>query len=332
MKYSLKIINKNDEDFNRIRENGFGGVIFTENLLSKGNLETAKKKKLMTFLHISDLSRESCFYLDSTGVKKGDLYAVTIKSAKNAVKRLGDRLDIIDGFVIPVPILKGLLWNEAVSILYEDFCGRDIKYDMPAIFDKYAEDVDLRVWYYKTSAEVLFLEYIIPMWQYFAALGKKACFDFGRADKGIELIKKQLNPFWFQKTGIPVIYESDKGISLICGREMKKPNLLVLPFRAVMLNYAYGAKYSRQESALVLTLADEEYYKNSLKKCKIDYKAVDEVTFSNMKKGQLEEFENILICNCCALTNDDKDRIAALKKAGCKINEKTFLDMLDREN
>ena len=158
------------------------------------------------------------------------------------------------------------------------------------------------------------------------------CFDFGRADKGIELIKKQLNPFWFQKTGIPVIYESDKGISLICGRETKKPNLLVLPLRAIMLNYAYGAKYSRQESAFVLTLADEEYYKNSLKKCQIEYKAVDEVTFSKMKKTQLKEFENILICSSCALTNDDKDRISELRKAGCKINEKTFLDMLDREN
>ena len=293
MKYRLKIIDKSDTDFGTIRESGFGGVIFTEHFFSAEKLREAKRRKLMTLIHIRDLSRESCYYLDRNGVNKGEMYDVTLKSVKRTVQKLGYTIDLIDGIVIPAPRLKGLLWNEAFTSLYEDFCGRDIKEDFPIIFDKYTENADLRLWYYRTSAKALFLEHILSISEYFAALGKKVCFDFGRAYKGIELIKKQLNPFWFQKKKIPVIYETDEGITLVCGREMKKPNLLVLPMRAIMLNYAYGAKYLRYESALTLAISEEEYYKKLLKKCNIEYKIADEFTFADMNMGLGEIVENL---------------------------------------
>ena len=99
-----------------------------------------------------------------------------------------------------------------------------------------------------------------------------------------------------------------------------------------MLNYAYGAGYSRCETPFALAKASEEYYKSSLKKCRINYETVDEHTFSNIKTSKLTGYENIIICDACALTDKDKHRITKLKSAGLRINEKKILDMLDRVN
>lgn len=329
MEYRLKIADSEDTDFKQVKENGFGGIIFTENLLTVDNLKSARKRRLKTFLHIRDLSREKCLYLDSGGVREGDLYRVTLETVKNLKEKLADTLEMLDGFVIPAPCTKGLLWNEDFPPAYEDFCGRDIKDEIPDIFDKSVQNSDFRVWYYNIASRVMFFKYILPLSEYLQTFGKKACFDFGSKDKSIEIIKKQLNPFLLQKYKIPLIYETENGITLFCGRGKYKQNLLVLPLRAVMLNFAYGAKYSRRESPLVLAQAEEEYYKNSMKKCKIEYSTVSEFEFLNMKKAELKRFENILICDSCVLQDAD---IEMLKNSGYKINEKGFLNILDMAN
>jgi hypothetical protein len=329
MRYRLKIAGREDVDFKKIKESGFGGVIFTESLLDFEKLKSAKKKRLKTFFHISDFKSDACFYIDSGGVHEGDLYRVTLDTVKKVIKNLGDALDMLDGFVIPVPSIKGLLWNDEFPSVYEDFCGKDIKDDLPAIFDKDTQNPYFRIWYYSITAKMLFFEDILPLAKYLESLGKKACFDFGRRGKSIELIKKQLNPFLFQSHKIPVIYETDGGITLVCGKEKYKQNLLVLPMRSIMLNFAYGSKYSRQESPLVLALAEEEYFKNSLKKCKIEYSAVSEFEFSCMKQAELKKFDNILVCESCVFSDN---RVEMLKNMGYNINDGKFLDMLDKVN
>lgn len=329
MKYRLKIAGREDADFKKIKGEGFGGVIFAEKFLTIENLKSAKKSKLKTFIHISDLKSDACLYIDSGGVYEEDVYRVTLETVKKVKEKLGDAFNMLDGFVIPVPVAKGLLWNEEFPPLYEDFCGKDIKDELPAIFDKETQNPDFRVWYYSVAAQMLFFKYILPLAEYLETFGKKACFDFGRAGSSIDLIKKQLNPFLLQKHKIPIIYETNDGITLVCGKEKCKQNLLVLPMRAVMMNFAYGEKYSRQESPLVLALAEEEYFKNTLKKCEIEYSTVSEFEFSRMRKAELEKFENILTCDACVFSDN---RIEMLKNLGYNINNREILDILDRSN
>ncbi|MCR4719828.1 MAG: hypothetical protein K5768_09395 [Firmicutes bacterium] len=330
MKYRLKIIDREDVDFRELKENGFGGVIFTDRFLTGENLKSAKKRRLKTFFHIRDLSSDTCFYLDSGGVYEENLYRVTLETVKTVKERLGDTLDMLDGLVVSIPYLKGLLWDEEFPLLYEDFCGRDIKEDLPAVFDKDTENPDFRVWYYSVAAQMLFFRYILPLSEYLETIGKKVCFDFGSMNRCIDLVKKQINPFLLQKHKISVIYETKDGIILVGGKEKYKQNLLVLPMRSIMLNFAYGANYSRQESPLVLALAEEEYYKSTLKRCKIEYSVVSEFEFSCMKQTELKKFENILVCDSCVFS--DNNRIEMLKKSGHKINDKEILDILDRAN
>lgn len=330
MEYRLKIAGSEDADFNGIKESGFGGVIFTENFLTVDNLKSAKKRRLKTFLHIKDLCREACLYLDSGGVYEGDLYRVTLETVKSIKEKIGGILDMLDGFVIPAPFIKGLLWNNEFPPLYEEIYGRDIKEDLPAIFDEDTQNAEFRVWYYNACASALFFSYILPLAEYMKTLGKKACFDFGNGGRCIDLIKKQLNPFLLQNNKIPIIYETKEGITLVCGKEKYKQNLLVLPLMGIMRSFPYGTNYSRQESPLVLALAEEEYFKSSMKKCEIEYSAVSEIEFLRMKPSELRSFENIIICNSCELQN--ADLIETLKNLGYKINEKELLDILDKAN
>lgn len=328
----LKIVDENDNNFAGIKRNGFYGVIFTEKSADAEELKAARSKRLKTFVLIRGLDKEKCFYLEPSGVKEGELYAVTLKTVKKAVKSLNKLLDLIDGFIIPIPCLKGLLWNEAFPMVYEDFCGADIKEDMPAMFDKYEENVDFRIWYYNIAAKALFLDYILPVSEYLAALGKRPCLNFGHMHKSIDFIKKQVNPFWAQKKRISAVYEAEDGIIISQSIKENKKNLLVLPLRALMRSYAYGAVYSRQESAFTVALAEEEYYKNSLDKCSIEYRVADEAAFSAMKLSELRKFENIVICDACVLSKKDTDMIQALKNEGYNVNARAFLDILDKAN
>ena len=329
MEYRLKFITGKDADFKEIKESGFGGVIFTENALTEEDLKSSKKRKLKTFLHIRDLSSDICQYLDCGGVYEGELYSVTLSTVKSLKEKSGDLFDLLDGFVIPAPSVKGLLWNYEFPSAYEDFCGKDIKDELPSVFDKDTQNPNFRVWYYSVAARTLFFKYILPLSEYLETFGKKACFDFGDSGRCIDLIKKQLNPLLLQKYHIPVIYETKDGIILVYGREKYKQNLLVLPMQSVMRNFAYGTRYSRQESPLVLAVAEEEYFKNTLKKCGFEFSAVTEFEFLHMKPSVLKKFENILVCESCTLQGID---LEMLKSSGYKINEKNFLDTLDRAN
>ena len=324
MELKLKVADRCD-DFCKIKKDGFGGVIFTEKLADEGIFKEAKKRRLKIFLHIGDFARTDCFYLEPDGAFRGEMYAVTTDAVRKTAEKLKAVMPIIDGFVIPVPKLRGLLWQNGFAEEYEDFCGRDFKEDMPLIFDKSTEAADIRVWYYMRASEAMFRSYILPFVAVSEALGKKICFDFGDAPNGMALIKKHISPYMFQNSKLAVIYENNGEIMLVNGKSRAKEVLLVLPVCSVMRHMVWNVKYSRVESPLNSALAEEEYYKTMLKRCGIGFYVADEPEFSKMRRKRLEKFENILICDSCMIA--DRDRLK-----GLNINDKKLLELLDEGN
>jgi len=324
MELKLKVAEKCD-DFRKIKRDGFGGVIFTEKLASEEIFEEAKKCRLKIFLHIGDFVRKDCFYLEPDGVFCGEMCAVTPDSAEKAAERLKALMPAVDGFIIPVPKLKGLLWQDGFAEEYESFCGRDFKSDMPLIFDKYTEAADVRMWYYMQASEAMFRSFILPFVAVSAALEKKICFNFGDAPNGMALIEKHINPYMFLNNRLAVIYENNGEIVFVNGKSRAKEVLLVLPVCSVMRRMAWNVKYSRMESPLTAALAEEEYYKTMLKRCGIGFYVADELEFSKMKRKTLEKFENILICDSCVIA--DRDRLK-----GLNINNRKLLELLDKGN
>ena len=324
MAYRLKIVQKND-DFAKIEKDGFGGVIFAEKLVCEDSLRKARNCRLKIFLHIGDFSRLSCSYLEPDGAVCGEIYAVTSDTVGEKAAKLKEFMPFIDGFVIPAPKLKGLLWQENFSTEYEDFSGRDFREDMPSIFDRYAEIADIRMWYYMRAAEVMFQKYISPFMPLEKSLEKKICFDFGSAPDGMALIKKLLSPYMFLNNKVTVIYENDGEIILVSEKSRTKEVLLVLPVCSVMRFMAWNAPYSRMESPLSIAVEEEEYYKTMLKRCGIQFCVIDEHEFSEMKKKELEKFENILICDSCTIADTDR-----LK--GLNVNNEKLLELFDKGN
>ena len=320
MEMRLKVA-ENGDNFRKIKKSGFGGVIFPAKLAGEAVFKEAKKQRLKILLHIGDFSRSDCFYLEPDGVFRGEMYAVTVDTVRKTAEKLEGLTPLFDGFVIPAPKLKGLLWQDGFAREYEDFCGRDFREDMPLVFDKYEESADIRMWYYMRAESAFFQGFIMP----FKDFGKEICFDFGNAPNGMALIKKQINPYMFLKNKLAVIYENNGEIVLVTGKSRTKELLLVLPVCSVMRNMAWGAQYSRMESPLNTALAEEEYYKIMLKRCGIGFRVADELEFSEMKRKELEKFENILICDSCMIA--DRDRLK-----GLNVNDKKLLELLDKGN
>lgn len=320
MECRLKVVQKGDS-FKKIKKDGFGGVIVTEKQADESVFREAKGCRLKIFLHIGDFSRRECCYLEAGGVFCGEIYAVTPDAVKRSAEKLKGLAEQLDGFVIPVPKLNGLLWQEGFDKEYEDFCGRDFKEDMPLIFDKDAENADVRIWYYMRAARALFQSCILP----FKDAEKKICFDFGNAPNGMAHVKKHISPYMFLNNKMAVIYENSGSIILVNGKRRTKEVLLVLPVCAVMRQMAWGVNYSRMESPLTLALAEEEYYKAMLSRHGIGFYVTDELEFSKMKRKTLEKFENILICDSCRIV--ERDRLD-----GLKVNDRELLELLDKGN
>ena len=327
MKLRLKVIDKVGADFNKIKAEGFSGVVFGEKSKDLSDITAAKRKRLKVFFHSGDFSKIPCRYLGDDGSFESELYAVTEKTLKAAKKKLGTIWDLIDFIIVPVPHTKGLLYKYEI---YDDFNAREIAEDCSLIFDESLEADDVRTKYYTGAAETLFYDYSVPVFDYAKGLGKRLCFNLGSAARSVDLIKKSVNPFMFTRGKIPIIYEADGEFTFTSGSETGKDVLLILPMRSVMSGYAWGMRMTRLETPLNTALGEEEYYKTMLGKCGFDYKVVDEAEFSKIGMSELKRFRQIILCDSCIISDRDRKRLEALDE--CRINDKAFLDILDREN
>ena len=324
MECRLKIA-KIGDDFCKIKTDGFDGVIFTEKLVCKESFAEANKYDLKIIVHIGELCLKDCLYLGPDGVAEGKLYTVMPEAVKAAAKRIKELMPLIYGFVVPVPILGGLLWQEGFDAEYEEESGGDFRYDMPFIFDNSTEETYIRRWYFARAAEAMFKTYILPLVSKEAEQGKKICFYLGSAGSSVELIKRQIDPYMFLDNKLEVIYESKGETILSNGKYQKEEVLLVVPKYSIMLHMPWGVTLSRFESPLTLALSEEEYYKLMLKRWNIKFRGIDEIRFSGMKRKELEKYKNILICDSCIPI--DRSGLT-----GLKVNDKELLRLLDKGN
>ena len=332
MNYRFEFIDKSGADFASLKADGVKGAIFSERFADKDCIAAARKNKLKIFFHLSDFEKISCLYLEQDGVRGGELYAVTPEKIKILQDKNKDIMELVDGYIIPFPCVKGLFFKYELENACEDFYDRDLSECLEIIFNKNAEASEIRKMYYSGAEAELFYDYVMPSVEYVKSVGKEACFNLGNVAEGIDCVKKLIDPFLFLKHGIPVIYENNGQIVFQKGKVRNRGVLLVLPMRAIMMGYAWQMPFSRRETPFALALAEEEYYKIKLEENGIDYSVIGEAEFFDMKISDLKKFKNILICDACMLSEKEKGRVMKLKSEGILINNRELLNIFDREN
>ena len=328
MKYKISFITEEDINFEKLKEDSVGGVIFSPKSLSLENLIKAKQNKLKRFIHIGELTKSPCNYITDCGVKQGKIGFVSVSAAERMIKDLGEFIELIDGVVIPAPCISGLFWSDLFPLEYEKFCGKNLYDELPLLFDGDTIYADVRIWYYKRAAEKIFSEYVLPVCKYIKSCRKTACTNLGNMERGDFLIRKLLIPSLFDKAKIPTIREENGDSYFISPMHNKNSKtLFVTAIKDIMGLYAWDFPYSKIESDFSTSIWEEKYYRESLKKCGIEAYVIDEFALSKMRLKTLKKFDDILLQRENIMERKEK-----LKNMGVRINSSELLKRLDMAN
>lgn len=328
MKYKLKFITKAAEDFQKLKRDGFGGIIFSPAAVTLENLKTAGNYRLKKFVHITELEKIKCEYLENDEVIEGEILSVTAACVKKTVKKLGGLISEIDGFSIPIPLIRGLLWDNSFPTEYKNFCGENLYEKLTVLFDADTEYSETRIWYYKRAAEKLFSEYVLPSYNAVLASGKAVCFEIGNNERGDFAIGKLILPSLFEKAGIPLICEKN-GEPYFVKPDKNAKTLFVAATRYIMGMYVWNGEYSKEESRFTLALWEEAYYRNSFEKIGIKARFIDDFTFLDMRITTLKRFENIVFARDCMIEKSKKEKLLS---SGVRIDDAELLKRLDAAN
>ena len=329
MKYRLKLVVSAEADFKEIKKDGFGGVIFPIEAVNEEILETAGKSRLKRFVTVRDMAKIGCEYIGGDGVYGGEMLAVTPASAEKAAKSLEMLVDGIDGFILPIPCIFGLFWDNSFPEEYAAFCGGNLYNEAHLLFDADISYADVRVWYYKRAAEKIFSEYVMPAIECLKPFKKTVCFDLGTT-RGDFCARKLMLPSLFEKAKISVVRE-DCGETYFVSHNSGKTakTLFAAPMRYIMGLYAWDMQFSREESNLSVAVCEEQYYRSSLEKCGIAAYFTDDFALSDMSVRALKRYENILLAKGCMIEKAKKDK---LLNVGVKINDAGLMKRLDGVN
>ncbi|MBR4720603.1 MAG: hypothetical protein IK057_02445 [Clostridia bacterium] len=330
MRYKLSYIATEDINFGRLKNDAVGGIIFSSKSLSMENLENAKKNKLKRFIHLGELDKRTCNYLSDCGIKEGKISFISPFSAEKAINGLGDLISQTDGFVMPIPCISGLFWDNSFPEEYEKTYGYNLYDELPVLFDCDTHYSKVRIWYYKVAAEKIFESYISPVCEYIKSCGKTVCVDLGNMQRGDYFIRKLLMPHMFRKFNIPTICEENGESYFVSPTHNKNSNtLFVTAIKDIMGMYVWDFPYSKLESDFSVAVWEAKYYRDSLKKCGIEAYIIDEFELSHMRTKTLAKFSNILLQRENIM--DEKVR-KELINMGVNINSSELLKRLDTVN
>ena len=330
MKYKLSYIVTEDINFERLKEDTAKGIIFSTKSLSAENLKIAKKNKFKRFIHLSDLTKATCNYLTNEGVKQGKIGFTSASAVKAIMKQLHSVISDINGFVIPIPCISGLFWDDAFIAEYEELYGENLYDELPLLFDSDTSCAKVRIWYYKRAAEKVFTDYILPVCEYIKSCGKTVCVDLGNMERGDYPVHKLLAPHLLYRFNIPVIREENGERYIVSPtHNQHSKTLFVTAIKDIMGMYVWDCPYSKIESDFSVAVWEEKYYRDSLTKCGIEAYIIDEFTLSHMRVNTLKKFDDILLQRETVMDGNVKGKLINM---GVKINDSELLKKLDSAN
>ena len=330
MKYKLSYIGRDGIDFEKLKEEAVKGIIFSPESVSAENLKMAKKNKFKRFVYLGELTKTACKYIANDGIKSGKIVFASVSAVKNTIKRLASVMSDINGFVIPVPCISGLFWDDSFVAEYEEFCGRALYDELPILFDSDTSYSEVRIWYYNRAAQKIFTDYVLPVCEYIKSLGKTACVDLGNTERGDCFIRKLSMPYMFRKFNISVIREENGERHFVSPTHNRHSStLFVTAIKDIMGMCVWDFPCSKIENDFSVAVWEEKYYRDSLRKCGIEAYVIDEITMSHMRVDTLKKFSDILLQRETVMDRNVKEKLINM---GVRINDANLLKRLDSVN
>lgn len=361
-----------DKDFKALKDSGFTGVVFDYNEDVKKEVTSASECGLEAWISLNKKESIPAGYLSNIGGR----LSVETKTADVVTPDVMEEILLgidsdccgkIDGFVVPVPDIYGIIWNDSLDEECQKF-GIDKNDSLIDLFVEENPVSTYRSWYYERAERLILKEYLIPLKELAESYGKKVSFDIGEMETQYDLAEKMINPFRIVEDGILFTIRSGKGNSfeaksmiLSLGEDNfniiaedcdllkeflnentcdnKADILLIKPSRGVMERYIRRrkAKYRTETSALIAA-TDGTYYTNMLFEKGFSFHSTDEFGIEKHgvgKDGKFEfkgrEYGKILICDSCRFSDKGMEVLKNAEKSGVRINDEGLIRALQSD-
>lgn len=271
-------------------------------------------------------------------LEQGNICAATCKAFKKMLNDISISLEFIDGFILPVPKLSGLLWSDDFENAIHD------SGDIFDIFDEYVTESPVRQRYFEMLEDYIISKYIEPVHSFAKKIGKRISFDMGSGEIQYDFMPV-LNPIRMISQGLSLTFEKHTAeIDAMCNlpdncKDAERV-LLIKPVRGCRRKYVYTGekRRARVETPALCTSFEGTFYCERLTQHGINFTAVDEYWFENsayVKEGKINlnsaEYKEIILCNGCFFSEKGKNILAEAKKCGVLINPGEILQKLMEE-
>lgn len=331
-------------DFERLKKEGVKAVLL------KYSAKVSKNIKKASALGMKIMVEMPCSIKDNikvikplagrVSVQDGVIEYTSIKDIKKAIKSIGQN---VEGFIIPIPEVSGLLWNDEI----EESCSVE-NGDSYDLFDDEKEIIHIRSRYYISAQKYLYENYMLPQNELLKSVGKKAVFYIGKKELQYDIIGELANTTLLKHMGVSLGISCEKEMAetefgfkngdfifyensceKIKQKRVTKDILLVKPMRGVMERYVETGRRNRIETPALSAAIEGVYFCDMLKEKGYSFDVADE--FSFMTKRNLSKYKDILICESCLFTDKEMSKINRLLEKGVRINSQDLISELSKQ-
>lgn len=332
-------------DFEALKRKGVKSVLIKHSSKISKDIKKASALGLKIMVEISHGTKDTVKVIGPLGGRvcfdAGEIEYVSTEDIKTTLKSIGGLIDKVSGFVLPVPKVSGLLWNDEIEAICQ--IDDDELYDL---FDEDKEISEVRSVYYKIAERYVLEKYIVPLDSYLKNIKRRSVFYIGKNEMYYDFVGKHINPFMLKNAGLCIgvfgdmetarvefgidsgdfVFNEESCEKITLNKTEKIRILLVKPTRGTVERYVWTGKRNRMETPALSSAVEGIYWSEKLNKKGYFFDVAEDTSFSSKK--HFGKYRDIIICKSCLFTDKEISKINILSEKGVRINSAELIDEL----
>ena len=331
-------------DFKKLKQQGVKAVLIKYSPKIWKTIKSASSMGMRIMVEMESGKKDSIRVIKPIAgrvyIEGSSIDYISLNDIKGAIKKIGKGITNVIGFVLPIPTVNGLLWNNEIMELIN--AEIDEMYDL---FDEEKEISQIRWKYFTSAQKYLYETYMLPLKELLNGFGKKAVFYLGEKELEYDLTVSLINTMMLKRKGLNIGICCDKelayaefglrggdfifdktGCEKIPQRRSFQKVLLIKPNRGVIERYIETGRRNRIETSALSSAVEGVFWGEKLRQKGYSFDVMDECSFYKIKN--FEKYKGILICDSCLFTDKELSKINRLLEKGVRINSAELMSEL----
>ena len=333
-----------NSDFKKLKQQGVKAVLIKYSPKIRKTVKSASSFGMRVMVEMTSSTKDNISVIKPLAgrvyIEEGSIDYISTNDIKDVIKKLGKGISDVMGFVLPIPAVNGLLWNDEIRELIN--AEIDDLYDL---FDEEKEISHIRWQYFTSVQKYLYETYMLPQKELLKGSGKKTVFYIGEKELEYDLVENLVNTKVLKHKGLNLGICCDKDLAEtefgLCGgdfvfdengceqihqKRTSKDILLIKPNRGVVERYVETGRRNRIETSALSSAVEGVFWGEKLKLKGYSFDVMDESSF--YKKRDFEKYKDVLICDSCLFTDKELTKINRILDQGIRINSAELMTEL----